>query len=108
MSAVSLVLLSTPSDVGATELQDPTRPGTAAPAATEMQDASQTVPTLQTLLISGDRRLAIIDDRLVQEGGRVAGHTVQRIHSRGVVVSNGKDAPFELRLGSGDMKKEDR
>jgi MSHA biogenesis protein MshK len=90
-------------------LIDPTRPPQSAPAPDEPgkptdQKAAKSAPRLQSILISPQRKLAVIDGRTVPLGGEVNGARVVAITERGVTLRRGAQTET-LRLNPGVEKK---
>ena len=79
-------LLATPAC--AQGLSDPTRPPTAPLAATDA-GADTAASQLQSVLISPDRRLAVINGKTVALGDRVGDATLTQINETGVVLKRG-------------------
>ena len=74
---------------------DPTRPIDYQPRKTTAGNASGL--TLQSLLVSKQRKRAVINGKRVEEGDRVAGATVVKITADGVTVErNGKRRTLKL------------
>lgn len=69
-------------------LVDPTRPPTVMPA--EALGAAQPAGRLQSILISGTRKLAVIDGVTVPLGGKVDGATLVAIDETGVKLRRGE------------------
>ena len=86
--ALPLLLLTLPSAVGAEALRDPTRP----PA--EINAASSVVPLtappvktgLQSIIISPQRRAAIINGQTIELGGKYGNAKLIEVNERGVVL----------------------
>jgi MSHA biogenesis protein MshK len=70
-------------------LADPTRPPTMMPAE-PAGDAAQPAGRLQSILISGTRKLAVIDGVAVPLGGKVDGATLVAIDETGVKLKRGE------------------
>jgi MSHA biogenesis protein MshK len=70
-------------------LVDPTRPPTLIPAET-VGDGAQPAGRLQSILISGARKLAVIDGVTVPLGGKVDGATLVAIDETGVRLKRGE------------------
>jgi MSHA biogenesis protein MshK len=95
-----LVLLSS---VYAQNLPDPTRP----PSSILQIDAGIAVPTgpvLQSVLISPQRKIAIIDGQTVKLNGKVGNQTLVTISETEVVLKSGKQLQT-LRLHPDLIKK---
>ena len=69
---------------GAGLAADPTAPPEAAQQGAEPDDAAP-LPVVRAVIDSGDRRLAVVDGRLVREGERVDYGRVERIERSAVV-----------------------
>ena len=92
-------------------LQDPTKPPRQfrnSARATPAVRKTVAAPVLSSVLVSDDRRLAIIDQRLVAEGDAVSGHEVHRIERASVWLSKDGQRPFELRLNGYAIEKAPR
>jgi MSHA biogenesis protein MshK len=97
-------------------LADPTRPPSIAPAAQAAGEASAPPGRLQSILISGTRKLAVIDGVTVPLGGKVDGATLVAIDEtevklkRGEVIETLKLYPNIERqpVEAADNKKESR
>jgi MSHA biogenesis protein MshK len=90
-------------------LADPTRPPQSAPAADEPAKpdeakAPKSGPQLQSVLISPQRKLAVIDGRTVPLGGEVDGAKLVAITEGGVTLRRGSQTQT-LRLNPGVQKK---
>jgi MSHA biogenesis protein MshK len=91
-------------------LVDPTRPPNAlAPmggggAGAGGEEAASTGPRLQSVLISPNRRLAVIDGRTVPLGGTVAGAVLVQVAETHVVLKQGAETRT-LDLHPGVSKK---
>lgn len=90
-------------------LPDPTRPPQRAPAADEPaktaeQGATRSGPRLQSILISPQRKLAVIDGRTVPLGGEVNGAKLVAITEGGVTLRRDGQSQT-LRLNPGVEKK---
>ena len=72
-------------------LTDPTRPPNASTiaASSGASDAAAAGPRLQSVLLSPDRKLAIIDGETVALGGSVGGATLVQISETGVTLKRG-------------------
>jgi MSHA biogenesis protein MshK len=70
-------------------LIDPTRPPTVMPA-DAVGDAAQPTGRLQSILISGTRKLAVIDGVTVPLGGKIDGATLVAIDETGVKLKRGE------------------
>jgi len=109
---LSLVTLfvSAAGNLGAEELADPMRPPDSqdAPNSAEAPVAPRPALTLQSTLVSGDRRSAVINGRSVGVGERVNGARVVAISASGVRLRDGRGV-FTLRLPSaGGLQRVDR
>lgn len=97
----------------AAQPRDPTQPpGTPKPkvnkAGVKIKSKPKT-PVLSSILLSDERRLAIIDNKLVREGGRVAGMTLVRVGKDEVQLQGKNQArPLVLRLPKSNIGKDYR
>lgn len=105
-----LLLLAGTADVGLSNvpaLEDPTRPldlGTV-----ETRPASVvSVPTLTSILVGKERKLAVIDGHLMSEGERIQGIRVLKIYRDRAVVSVGDQRTITLTLVNAGIHKEKR
>ncbi|MDA0225275.1 MAG: MSHA biogenesis protein MshK [Proteobacteria bacterium] len=89
---------------GAQSLSDPTRP----PGSLQVVKTGESQPDaqLQSILISTDRRLAVINGETVRQGGKYLGATVLRIIEVAVVLRH-PDREERLELLPG-IKKQNR
>lgn len=94
-------------------LVDPTRPPTVMSA--EAGEAGQPAGRLQSILISGTRKLAVIDGVTVPLGGKVDGATLVAIDETGVKLKRGEAIEtlklypnIERQSIEADNKKESR
>ena len=105
-----LLLLVGTADVGLSNvpaLEDPTRPMNIGAVGTTAAPAAR-VPTLTSILVGKERKLAVIDGRLMSEGEDVQGIKVLKIYPDRAVVSVGDDRRITLRLGNARIHKEKR
>ena len=72
-------------------LSDPTRPATGAAAAAGMPEDIPGVRRLQSVLLSGGRKLAIIDGVTVPLGGKLGEARVVKITESEVTLKNGEE-----------------
>jgi MSHA biogenesis protein MshK len=96
IAPVALLLLVVAPAHAAQALPDPTRPPDAVLAPVQAT-AGQAGPVLQSVLIAGERRSALIDGVLVPVGGVVGGARVVRIAETEVVLRRG-DLTETLKL----------
>lgn len=87
LTAVSLL----PVPAAAQALADPTRPPAALGSSAADSDKPEEPPALQSVLISPQRRVAIINGRSVQVGDKVGQARVARILENEVVLRDGKE-----------------
>lgn len=83
---------------GAQLLSDPTRP----PGNVQLVEAGESQPgaQLQSILISADRRLAVINGETVRQGGKYRDATVLRISEASVVLRHtDRDERLDLLPG---------
>jgi len=114
LSAVALACLVC-GQAQATPPRDPAQPPgqSLGPVAVVGTNATATararVPVLTSILLSEDRRLAVINDKLVREGGRIAGMTLVRVGKDAVQLRISKRDPLlVLRLPKSNIGKEYR
>ena len=84
-------------------LPDPTRPPAAASAEDGAAQVAKSAPRLQSVLISAERRIAVIDGRTVSLGGRIDDALVVAITETGVTLRRG-DQTEVLPLYAGVQK----
>jgi len=104
---VFLLVLGTSAGVAGQGLADPTRPpAPRAPEGAESAPGATPQPThrLQSVLISGTRKLAVIDGQTVPLGGEVGGATLTAISETGVTLRRGAETET-LKLNPGVEKK---
>lgn len=93
--------------------RDPTQPpGAPKPkarsAGVEAKSRSKE-PVLSSILLSDERRLAVINNKLVREGGQVAGMTLVRVGKDEVQLQGKNQArPLVLRLPKSNIGKDYR
>lgn len=84
--ALTLLLLSAAAVAAAQELGDPTRPT----SLSEPHETTRAVQMprwrLQSTLIADDRRVAVINGRIVSVGERIEGATLLEVRSDGVTL----------------------
>ena len=85
-------------------VEDPTRPPNLAVTATKAQ--SQSVPKLNSILISDDRRLAMLGGEVLSVGERTAGVELLDIEDRAVRIRTSNRKQLTLTLGSNKIHKE--
>lgn len=99
-------MLSMTSGPAVLALEDPTRPPVKPTAkATKVKRA---MPQLRSILVSPLRRIAVIDDRVLAEGGRTAGYELVRIDSQAVVLRLGGGELITLSMASNKIQKESK
>ncbi len=86
------------------KLPDPTKPGSFTPPLTGAAEMQEKQFKLQSVLISSQRRVAVINDRSVQVGDRINGATVQQIEKNRVVLDK-RGRRFDLGLDEYDFKQ---
>ncbi len=102
-----LAVLPATSALGSDDLRrDPTLPGEWMPQTQRASDA--VTPILSSVLIGADRRLAVIDGKLLAIGEAHGGFTVRQIEPDHVVVSIADGSRLTLLLDTHDMNKEVR
>ena len=104
-SLLLCLLLLLPMSVGATGLQDPTRPpqSVSVSARPTVKSVPAPVFSLSSILISAQRRVAVINGLSVAEGDRIERATVKRIEPQAVILTQGK-RQWTLTLGQGQVK----
>lgn len=105
---VLTALAASPAAAAQATLPDPTRPPAAsADEGTRTAPAREGSPLhrLQSVLISPERKLAVIDGRTVLLGGRIDDATVVAITETGVTLRRGERTEV-LPLNAGVQKKE--
>lgn len=104
---VLAVAAASPAAAAQAGLPDPTRPPTASMDDAARPGGAQDKAThrLQSVLISPDRKLAVIDGRTVPLGGRIDDALVVAITETGVTLRRG-DQTEVLSLNAGVQKKE--
>ena len=89
-------------------LPDPTRPPAAASAEDRVtpagREGAKSAPRVQSVLISSERKIAVIDGRTVALGGRIDGALVVAITETGVTLRRGEHTEV-LPLHAGVQKK---
>jgi hypothetical protein len=88
---------------------DPTRPSPTTPSALGNRETSSTETSraglaLQSILVKGDIRRAVINGRAVNEDDRVGRYRVRTIQSRRVVL-DGPEGRRVLRIGGEGLQK---
>lgn len=73
----------------AQELPDPTRPPLKLLQSTGVEVVAQG-PVLQSILVSANRKMAMIDGEIVKLNGKIAGHTLVKITESEVVLRQGR------------------
>ncbi len=105
----SALLLSLVAEADSGKLRDPTRPEVFSQSARNDPDkTTASLPRLSSVLIGGDRRLAVIDGRVMAEGDVNNGVRVRRITSGRVVVTLDDRTPVTLLLDTAGIHKEVR
>ena len=87
VSGLSLLILLMPSLTLASSVDDPMRPPQARQAQTPTPQPSW---DLSSILISENRRLAVVNDEIVKVGERVGGARVEQIEADRVVLRRGE------------------
>lgn len=85
-------------------VEDPTRPPNLAAATVQAQN--QSVPKLNSILISDQRRLAIIGGEIVSVGERTAGVELLEVEPGAVRVRTSSGKQLTLTLGNNKIHKE--
>ena len=85
--------------------RDPTRPPFHTAVSTQA-GPDQGLPTLSSVLLSDDRRLAVLDGRVMSEGEERSGVKVWKIKHDRVVVSVAGQEPVTLMLDTKRIHKE--
>lgn len=99
-------LAASPAAAAQAGLLDPTRPPAAAAedAAKSGAPAAKAAPRLQSVLISPERKIAVIDGRTVPLGGQIDDALVVGISETGVTLRRGEQTEV-LSLDAGVQKK---
>lgn len=104
---VCWALASTATDVVCADVRkDPTEPAKWVPGRVADDSESLARPVLSSVLIGEERKLVVIDGRLMSEGDQLGAVKVWRIESDHAVVSVGGRSPLKLWLDKHDMNKE--
>ncbi|MCZ6643686.1 MAG: hypothetical protein O7F71_19090 [Gammaproteobacteria bacterium] len=91
------------------KLEDPTRPeGFTRPVSSVTEKKTRLLPRLSSVLIGDDRRLAVIDGRVMAEGDVGNGLRVRRINSDRVLVTLADRTRVTLLLDTSGIHKEER
>ncbi len=90
---------------GALALEDPTRPPISTPVAV-VQTTNHKLPRLVSVLLSDERRVAVIDGRPLSEGDSHAGYEVVHIAREGVTVLSPQGKRLQLSLASNRVTKD--
>ena len=108
ISAISVILALTPLPSAADVVgRDPTKPPGSLNIAPKVVETAG-VPRLTSVLIGEDRRLAVIDGRLMYEGEERSGLRVWEILPDRVIVSRAGQQPMTLMLDWAHIHKEVR
>ena len=102
--SLGFLALTVTADVFAAGMTDPTRP--LGSAAASSQGAASTL-RLQSILVSGSRKVAVINNQVLGEGERSQGIEVLSIAEGEVKVSY-RGSARTLRLPSTEVRKSDR
>lgn len=105
--AAALMLGMLIGSAGDAELPDPTRPARSQRQPTSTTRSSENGLTLSAVMLSGQRRVAIINGRSVQPGDRVFGARVVEISLSGVRLRR-PDGEILLTLTRTGMKRPSR
>jgi MSHA biogenesis protein MshK len=103
---LALAMLGAVAGASAQDLRDPTRPTPL--AAPEPARRAESGPRwrLQSTLVSRDRRLAVINGRMVGPGDRVVGAVVRDVRQEGVTLEvDGRRIDVRL-VGAVDVKRD--
>ena len=100
------ILLSVTSIPAAFALEDPTRPHVK--QAVVRPGVQRAMPQLKSILMSPQRRIAVIDDRVLVEGEHTASFELVRIEPRAVVVRLGGGELITLSMASDKIQKESK
>ena len=101
VTSVALAVLASPL---AFALEDPTRPPISGPV--KVVKVSQKLPRLASVLLSEERRVAVLDGKPVSEGDSHAGFEVVQIAREGVTVLSPEGKRLQLSLASNKVKKD--
>ena len=86
-------------------LEDPTRPPEPS-AAASVSDRGMQRPVLSSIVYGKQRRLAVINGKVLLEGQSVGGVALVEVLQDNVRVQIGSAEQFTLHLGSGQINKE--
>ncbi len=89
--ALAALLAHAPAWAGDDNLPDPTRPANVSPDATDATENGQILPQLQSVLISPQRKVAVISGQTLHIGEKFAGATLIKITAHEVVLKNGTE-----------------
>lgn len=87
----------------AVAIEDPTRPVTQGRV---LAATVRALPQLKTIIVSPNRRLAMIDDRVLAEGEYGGAIKLLRVETDAVVVRLGSGEEMRLTLASNKIHKE--
>jgi MSHA biogenesis protein MshK len=90
-NALALSLVCALSIAHAEQFADPTRPPESMGMGALGEQGVSSAPMLQSVLISPERRLAIINGKTLKQGEKFGNATVTKITETEVVLQNGKD-----------------
>ncbi len=105
---LALLLAATAVQAQGSGLSDPTRPPGAAAMSQGAQDELPAGRQLQSVLLSGGRRIAIIDGTMVKLGGMLGDSRVVKISETEVVLKNGEELEILRMYPSVDKKSAKR
>lgn len=94
----TLVFVFSAVSLAAQDLGDPTRPPGRVPKNAALVQTS--LPKLTSILFGRDRRVAVIDGRVLREGSTVSGLTLVEVATNSVVVSVNGGPHRTLKLTS--------
>jgi hypothetical protein len=97
---LALVLLLPMSLASGDDLKDPTRPPALAGGRARL--AGSTTMVVTAIFISGERRIAIVNDEPVRVGDRIGSHQILEISAAGVSYSSAGRTVFARLVGHAD------
>jgi hypothetical protein len=97
---IALTLLIPVSLASGDDLKDPTRPPVVAGANSRI--AVSTAMVVTAIFMSGERRIAVVNDEPVRVGDFIGSHQILEINAAGVRYSSGGRSVFARLVGHAD------